>query len=67
MTWACGRCLTQTHQVRKPWTGQESLQEDDPEMWGLIQDEKNRQRNGLELIASEVTCRGVFSPEKIEP
>merc|ERR1712168_1044671 len=29
---------------------------DDPEMWGLIQEEKARQRLGLELIASENFC-----------
>ena len=38
------------------WTGQESLQEDDPEMWRLIQEEKSRQVSGLELIASENFC-----------
>ena len=36
------------------WTGQESLAEDDPEMWQLISQEKRRQMEGLELIASEV-------------
>ena len=30
--------------------------QDDPEMWGLIQEEKARQRLGLELIASENFC-----------
>ena len=38
----------------RPWTGQETLAEDDPEMWALIQSEKDRQCRGLELIASEV-------------
>lgn len=38
------------------WTGRESLQEDDPEMWRLIQEEKSRQVSGLELIASENFC-----------
>ena len=38
----------------RPWTGQESLSEDDPEMWALLQKEKDRQCRGLELIASEV-------------
>lgn len=38
----------------RPWTGQESLAEDDPEMWALLQKEKDRQSRGLELIASEV-------------
>lgn len=36
------------------WTGQESLAEDDAEMWSLLQQEKDRQCRGLELIASEV-------------
>lgn len=36
------------------WTGQESLARDDPEMWALVQAEKMRQKQGLELIASEV-------------
>lgn len=36
------------------WTGQESLAQDDPEMWSLINAEKMRQKQGLELIASEV-------------
>ncbi|MEQ2185320.1 hypothetical protein GOODEAATRI_016940, partial [Goodea atripinnis] len=36
------------------WTGQESLAQDDPEMWNLLQQEKDRQCRGLELIASEV-------------
>lgn len=36
------------------WTGQESLAQDDPEMWRLLLQEKDRQCRGLELIASEV-------------
>ena len=36
------------------WTGQDSLAQDDPEMWTLLQAEKQRQKQGLELIASEV-------------
>lgn len=36
------------------WTGQESLKDDDPEIWSLVKDEKKRQLEGLELIASEV-------------
>lgn len=36
------------------WTLQEPLEEDDPEIFELIKKEKQRQRNGLELIASEV-------------
>ncbi|KAG1698528.1 Serine hydroxymethyltransferase, mitochondrial [Nymphon striatum] len=35
------------------WTGQEPLSQDDPEMWSLIQEEKQRQISGIELIASE--------------
>ncbi|XP_030324015.1 serine hydroxymethyltransferase, mitochondrial [Calypte anna] len=38
------------------WTGQESLAESDPEMWNLVQKEKDRQCRGLELIASENFC-----------
>jgi len=38
------------------WTGQESLEHDDPEMWRLVQQEKDRQMSGLELIASENFC-----------
>ena len=36
------------------WTGQDSLAQDDPEMWNLLTQEKDRQCRGLELIASEV-------------
>ncbi|KAG5836533.1 hypothetical protein ANANG_G00256320 [Anguilla anguilla] len=49
----------------KPWTGQDSLATDDPEMWDLLLREKDRQCRGLELIASEVRsvkdrqCRGL--------
>ncbi|KAM3935093.1 serine hydroxymethyltransferase, mitochondrial [Leptodactylus fuscus] len=38
------------------WNGQESLAENDPEMWNLVQKEKDRQCRGLELIASENFC-----------
>ncbi|XP_015199812.1 serine hydroxymethyltransferase, mitochondrial [Lepisosteus oculatus] len=38
------------------WTGRESLAADDPEMWDLVQKEKDRQLRGLELIASENFC-----------
>ncbi|XP_013888960.1 serine hydroxymethyltransferase, mitochondrial isoform X2 [Austrofundulus limnaeus] len=38
------------------WTGQETLSQDDPEMWNLLQQEKDRQCRGLELIASENFC-----------
>ncbi|XP_072571573.1 serine hydroxymethyltransferase, mitochondrial isoform X1 [Paramormyrops kingsleyae] len=40
----------------RPWTGQESLAQDDPEMWELLRREKDRQCRGLELIASENFC-----------
>jgi glycine/serine hydroxymethyltransferase len=40
--------------MAKSWTGTEPLAEDDPEMWELVKEEKVRQVNGLELIASEV-------------
>uniref|UniRef100_A0A671XVC2 Serine hydroxymethyltransferase n=1 Tax=Sparus aurata TaxID=8175 RepID=A0A671XVC2_SPAAU len=40
----------------RPWTGQESLAQDDPEMWDLLTKEKDRQCRGLELIASENFC-----------
>lgn len=45
---------TQTREATKAWTGQESLSDSDPEMWELLQREKDRQCRGLELIASEV-------------
>jgi len=38
------------------WTGEENLKDDDPEMWSIIQKEKDRQIRGLELIASENFC-----------
>ena len=41
--------------VMSKWTGQEPLEQDDPEMWDLIREEKARQKSGLELIASEVS------------
>merc|ERR1712198_658824 len=41
---------------RSVWTGNESLEHDDPEMFALIQQEKKRQCSGLELIASENFC-----------
>ncbi|KAL1272228.1 hypothetical protein QQF64_028090 [Cirrhinus molitorella] len=40
----------------RSWTGQESLAQDDPEMWDLLLKEKDRQCRGLELIASENFC-----------
>lgn len=47
---------TQTGEATKGWTGQESLSDSDPEMWDLLQREKDRQCRGLELIASENFC-----------
>jgi len=38
------------------WTGQDSVEQDDPEMWNLLKTEKLRQKTGLELIASENFC-----------
>lgn len=43
------------------WTGQESLADSDPEMWELVQQEKDRQCRGLELIASEVSYKARHS------
>lgn len=45
---------TQAGEATGGWTGQESLSDSDPEMWELLQREKDRQCRGLELIASEV-------------
>lgn len=43
------------------WTGRETLRDSDPEMYGLIEKEKQRQISGLEMIASEnFTSRGVL-------
>lgn len=47
--------------VKQPWTGNESLKEDDPEIFELIRREKQRQVNGLELIASEVYYVYIFA------
>nr|KAF6370514.1 serine hydroxymethyltransferase 2 [Myotis myotis] len=47
---------TQTGEATRGWTGQESLSDSDPEMWELLQREKDRQCRGLELIASENFC-----------
>ena len=41
---------------RSSVTGQETLEQDDPEMAQIIKDEKKRQMSGLELIASENFC-----------
>ena len=45
-----------THHRRNILTGQESLEQDDPEINNIIKDEKKRQMSGLELIASENFC-----------
>ncbi|BFZ06437.1 hypothetical protein BsWGS_09476 [Bradybaena similaris] len=46
---------------RTLWTGQEALQNDDPEVYEIVKQEKFRQSNGLELIASEnFTSRAVM-------
>ncbi|XP_016079899.1 PREDICTED: serine hydroxymethyltransferase, mitochondrial isoform X1 [Miniopterus natalensis] len=47
---------TQTGEATRGWTGQERLSDSDPEMWELLQREKDRQCRGLELIASENFC-----------
>ncbi len=49
--------LSQRSSVRMAtqWTGQEPLAQTDPEIKSIIQNEKQRQKLGLELIASEVT------------
>jgi len=44
------------NQNNETWSGQEDLINDDPEIWQLIQKEKDRQIRGLELIASENFC-----------
>ncbi|XP_027710898.1 serine hydroxymethyltransferase, mitochondrial [Vombatus ursinus] len=46
----------QAGEASRGWTGQESLSDSDPEMWELLQREKDRQCRGLELIASENFC-----------
>ncbi|XP_034255975.1 serine hydroxymethyltransferase, mitochondrial-like [Thrips palmi] len=50
------RSTIQSLRFASGWTGQEPIQQDDPEVWQLVQEEKQRQRNGLELIASENFC-----------
>ena len=47
---------TQQEQTVSQWSGQDPLREEDPEIMDLIGREKQRQRLGLELIASEVSC-----------
>ena len=44
-----------------PWTLCDPLSSADPEVFKIIQDEKSRQRRGLEMIASEnFTSRAVL-------
>lgn len=51
----------QINNRRLVWTGRESLRDSDPEMYGWMQKEKNRQKRGLEMIASEnFTSRSVL-------
>lgn len=50
------RLISSTSILSKPWTGREPLKDDDPEMYKLIRQEKERQIQGLELIASENFC-----------
>ncbi|XP_028654541.1 serine hydroxymethyltransferase, mitochondrial isoform X1 [Erpetoichthys calabaricus] len=52
----CARSASSHTSDFSRWTGQESLAEDDAEMWRLVQLEKDRQCRGLELIASENFC-----------
>eukprot|EP00057_Strongylocentrotus_purpuratus_P006578 XP_011661052.1 PREDICTED: serine hydroxymethyltransferase, cytosolic isoform X2 [Strongylocentrotus purpuratus] len=48
-----GSLKTVTNSDGSPWFGHQSLEENDPEMYAIILKEKDRQRKGLELIASE--------------
>lgn len=48
--------LTSHVHRRNILTGQEPLEQDDPEIAQIIKDEKKRQMSGLELIASENFC-----------
>ncbi|RWS30781.1 Serine hydroxymethyltransferase-like protein [Leptotrombidium deliense] len=48
-----GICKLHPLSVRYKWTGTEPLATSDPEIWSLVREEKVRQTNGLELIASE--------------
>ncbi|KAF0289160.1 Serine hydroxymethyltransferase, mitochondrial [Amphibalanus amphitrite] len=48
-----GLCGPAAARLASSWTGREELKDDDPEMWSLLQEEKDRQVHGLELIASE--------------
>ena len=41
------------------WTGKELIDNDDPEIFWIIKNEKRRQRRGLELSSSEVRISGI--------
>lgn len=51
-----GRTTSRWTSSRTLWTGKEPLDQDDPEIAGLIKAEKHRQMSGLEMIASENFC-----------
>ena len=51
-------CGPAAARLASSWTGREELKDDDPEIWSLLQEEKDRQVHGLELIASEVSVAG---------
>ena len=51
---SCERQLCAVGARRSVWTGKETLEQDDPDVMGLLHKEKDRQLRGLELIASEV-------------
>ncbi|KAJ1160342.1 hypothetical protein NDU88_000844 [Pleurodeles waltl] len=56
-SWQVSRAVgTRDQHNTAAWLGQESLAEDDPEVWDLVKREKDRQCRGLELIASENFC-----------
>ena len=48
--------LRLTGSVRSFFFGTEPLEQDDPEISNIIKAEKQRQKSGLELIASENFC-----------
>ena len=48
--------LTSCGSVRSFFFGTEPLEQDDPEISNIIKAEKQRQKSGLELIASENFC-----------
>ncbi|KAB7494179.1 Serine hydroxymethyltransferase, mitochondrial [Armadillidium nasatum] len=50
------KCVLSSLRQASSLTGNETLEDDDPEIWELIKKEKQRQKKGLELIASENFC-----------